>query len=134
MIATIVQLSDLHLGESDNIVARRVNALAAAACASDIICKHYFVVFSGDIANSGSSQEYAAAVRFIEGLSAAIGKHRPAAQVQFVSVPGNHDCYLPTGNSNLRAALVDAIQPTLQTDQPDGAILGSLLEAQNNYR
>ena len=90
-------------------------------------------MISGDIANTGSPEEYATAKRFLEGLSEAIAKHRPGAHIRYLSIPGNHDCYLPETETGLRAVLVAGIQSTFQTDTPDESILGSLLDKQQNY-
>jgi hypothetical protein len=133
MRMTIAQLSDLHLTAEKNAIHAKLRPLAAAIASADLGCNEYFVILSGDIANHGVVEEYDVAKRFFDSLTHAINEHNPKARVRYLAVPGNHDCYLPESDVNLRMTLVNAISTTLQTDTPDKSILESVLASQKNY-
>src|SRR5207245_3070999 len=97
----------------------RLRPLAAAIASADPTCKDLVIVVSGDVAYHGLAEEYEVAKAFFEGLSFSIAEHSPGARVRYEMVPGNHDCYLPESDVNLRSALVVALGGTLQTDAPD---------------
>jgi hypothetical protein len=129
----ITQLSDLHFTADKNTIQPKVRPLGAAICSADPTCKEYIIVLSGDIAYQGLAAEYEIALSFLKDLAATITEYKPQANVRYITVPGNHDCHLPKSELNLRAALVGAIETTLQTATPDNSILDSILGAQQNY-
>lgn len=133
MLTTVVQLSDLHLQDAGGVIRSRVAQLAAAICSTDATCLDFTIVLSGDIASKGIQPEYDVANIFLDDLAIAIAAHNPGAQVRYLSVPGNHDCFLPEAEVSLRDALINAIQPTLQTLEPDPSILAALLGPQKSY-
>ena len=133
MLAAIVQLSDLHFQDGRNAIRSKLSQLAAAICSTDATCSDFTIVLSGDIAANGIQSEYGTAKQFLDDLALAIAGHNPSAQVRYLAVPGNHDCFLPDAEVNLRDALIKAIQPTLQTPEPDPSILAELLSRQKSY-
>ncbi len=133
MLVTIVHLSDLHVREAVDAVHAKLRPLAAAICSIDPTCNDYIVVLSGDVAYHGFAEEYVVANSFIRSLTQFIVEYNAKAKVRYIAVPGNHDCILPENEIKLRAALVQAIEPTLQTSAPDGSILESVLSPQKNY-
>jgi predicted MPP superfamily phosphohydrolase len=132
MLVSIVHLSDIHFSEFGNTVTGKPNQLAAAICETDLSCRQFIVVLSGDIAQSGVKAEYAIARAFFDSLKEAICRSRPQSVVYFISVPGNHDCYLPEAQTSLRSALIEGMLPTLDK-LPDQSILASLLNHQEDY-
>jgi hypothetical protein len=132
MRLSIVQLSDIHFCAAQNSVESRVAQLAAAICSTDPICTEYVVFLTGDVAQSGQEDEYTIAVEFLKTLSAEMRKFRTGSKVQFLSIPGNHDCHLPQEEIQLREALVQAIHTTLQ-EEPNPSILRTLLKSQEPY-
>ena len=87
---------------------------------------------SGDVAYSGLPVEYGLAKQFVSSLTDAIRSHRPGSRVEFRSVPGNHDCFLPKQDIKLRETLVNGIRASLQST-PDPGILSHLLSSQEEY-
>jgi predicted MPP superfamily phosphohydrolase len=133
MRASIVHLSDIHFGPATNEVGQKLEKLADAICTTDPTCSSYAIVLAGDIANTADQAEYACAKTFIESLGRAMAKRQPESHIDYVSVPGNHDCSLPELETVLRRVLCDAIQPTLQSPKPDASILKALLQPQDAY-
>jgi hypothetical protein len=134
MAICLVHLSDIHFVESANSIVPRLSALAGAVSGAETCVTDIVVLLVGDIANSGQEGEYGVAERFFSGLKRAISEHHPNASIRFLSVPGNHDCYLPEKERTVRDALIKAIQPTLQTAEPDAATIDALLEKQAAYK
>ncbi|MGI0133349.1 MAG: metallophosphoesterase family protein, partial [Candidatus Micrarchaeaceae archaeon] len=130
---SIVHISDIHLSETGSPVVGRTDHLAAAICEAEMQCRNYIIVLSGDVANQGSEAEYAVASSFLSGIKEAIKRNRPGSAVQFVSIPGNHDCVLPDSEVVLRGALIDGLRSTLHTGKPDPMIMKMLLECQKHY-
>src|SRR6266496_3003834 len=110
MTVSIVHLSDFHFTENNNSILGKLPALAAAIRAADPTCADYVIVLSGDLADHGTEPQYKIVTAFLSHLTAAITKDLPAARVRYLSVQGNHDCYLPENEITLRAILVDGIR------------------------
>jgi hypothetical protein len=133
MRTAIVHLSDLHFQDGQNALRSKVPQLAAAICSTDATCADFTIVLSGDIAADGIRSQYGIAKQFLDDLSDAMAGHNSNVQIRYLSVPGNHDCCLPEPEVNLRDALIKAVQPTLQTPEPDPSILAELLGRQKSY-
>jgi predicted MPP superfamily phosphohydrolase len=90
----IVQLSDIHLKKNrdDNPVLRRAEAISRAVAGERSRADICFVVVSGDTAFSGHSDEYSLASSFYKELSERLGSSLPNAKIEFIIIPGNHDC------------------------------------------
>jgi 3',5'-cyclic AMP phosphodiesterase CpdA len=134
MRVTLVHLSDIHFTVGVNAIHGKLRHLAAAICSTDPLCNQYLIVLSGDITYNGTAEEYQVASQFLASLKNFVIDHNHNAVVHYVAVPGNHDCYLPEGEVNLRAALVGAVVPSLQTDAPDRSILESVLGCQRRNK
>jgi Calcineurin-like phosphoesterase len=132
MRLAVVQLSDIHFRVESNPVDSRAVPLAAAICSTDPTCTEYVILLTGDIAQGGQEDEYRLAQRFFNNLAKEMGRHHPTCTIRFLSIPGNHDCHLPEAEVQLREALVQAMQSTLQ-GTPDPSILQSLLNSQKHY-
>lgn len=132
MLAAIVQLSDIHLTEANNLIYQRLPQIAAAICGNDSRCLEYVLALTGDVAWSGQEAEYSVARRIIRDLKERIVRHRPHARVTVITIPGNHDCFLPKEDVGLRDVLVQAIGASLQA-APDQSILDALLKQQTHY-
>jgi hypothetical protein len=133
MPVALVHLSDIHLGIHSNSIRSKLSALAAAVCSTDPMCDEYIFILSGDVASTGVAAEYKVAAEVLGELRCHITSHNRKATVRFYPVPGNHDCFLPESDSNLRDALINAIAPSLPTLKPDPAILAELLRRQDAY-
>jgi len=128
MKLVIVHLGDIHFRTRNDVCIRRVDKLANAInFAHDPSDKLLFAV-TGDIANSGSQEEYSVARDFFRPLFLSLGvdPHNDA-----VLIPGNHDCDFRTVG-DLRPQLLEQIK-ALDTVDANGEIAGALLQVQSNF-
>jgi predicted MPP superfamily phosphohydrolase len=93
MAILLVQLSDIHFHWPEDGVASRVTALKQALISKIPRADACFILLSGDIANSGASEEYAIAKRFIDELRSSLND-AGISRVEIVAIPGNHDLNL----------------------------------------
>src|ERR1035437_1351202 len=97
MQIAILHLSDIHLKSLSDPVAGRALKIKEAVlgkCANLDAC---FIVITGDVANTGASEEYDAATAFLQQLRSAL-LAAGVGQVEFAIVPGNHDGNLRRAN------------------------------------
>lgn len=89
----LVQLSDIHLRTSGNSVLDRRGPIVRALQNLEPDLEACILLFTGDIAYSGNSDEYYLALDFIgklqNELQGALPKNAP---VFVAAIPGNHDC------------------------------------------
>jgi Calcineurin-like phosphoesterase len=131
--AVLVQLSDIHLkDDARNAVITRTEAIVAAvsSCAFGPD-KDLVVVLSGDLAFKGSEAEFGIASAFLEDLRRRFEASGEYGQVQWVVVPGNHDCVLPSEDEDA-ARLTLANQVIAKQDYRESMLKGCL-KAQDNY-
>lgn len=88
----IMHLSDIHFGQPEGHVSRKIEALRGVVQANSSEVEACFIVVAGDIAYSGKRKEYEVALNFFGALRTAIESISGLGQVEYVLVPGNHDC------------------------------------------
>ncbi|HWE84677.1 MAG TPA: metallophosphoesterase [Terracidiphilus sp.] len=93
MSIVLVQLSDIHFQSPQTEVGKRAIRVARAVIAKAPTAEGYFLVLSGDIANTGDRKEYEIAEHFLEELKNEL-KSAGAESVHIIAVPGNHDLNL----------------------------------------
>lgn len=92
----ILQFSDIHIKSSNDVVLSRVKEIYSA-CKSNINeTVKIIIVTTGDISWSGDSFEYNLAKLFFQELCQMIKSERYINSIDFVFVPGNHDCSFPS--------------------------------------
>jgi predicted phosphodiesterase len=105
----VVQLSDIHIRDRSDWILTRASRIAEAVRNLDHEIGLCLLVFTGDIAFSGSADQYRVAESWITSLRQqlrnAVGDRVP---VKVVAIPGNHDCDL-TNPSPARTALIEAM-------------------------
>lgn len=89
MNIVICHLSDIHFKNGYNPISEKFEKIANVIKSNLNFGDACFIVFSGDIAFSGKSQEYEYAIDFVGYLEKAIADRN---KIFFVAVPGNHDC------------------------------------------
>jgi hypothetical protein len=90
MKLALLHLSDIHFKSKDNLVSNRYESIVNAIIPELKEVDKLFLIFSGDIAFSGLTEEYNNAKEFVEKLEANVQKH--SIKSSSVFVPGNHDC------------------------------------------
>ena len=130
MIA-LLHLSDIHIRATDNPVTSRIDALAAAIRAEAPPLEACFILISGDIAFSGLAVEYSIAYAFLSSLKTRLISDHPTASIEYLLVPGNHDCNFapPTDLRNLAIANL----PTGDALDLSGDIVGNCLSVQDQF-
>jgi UDP-2,3-diacylglucosamine pyrophosphatase LpxH len=125
-----VIISDLHiLNESDFIFARKektINALRNKC----IGAQHLFIIVPGDIAFSGTVEQYDYAQKYFSELSSYL-KEYCKTDVTVLFTPGNHDCDFRKPNS-IRDVLIKNV-----IDNPKENVSNEIIEVccsvQDNY-
>lgn len=127
----VVHLSDIHFRTKNDLCVRRAGKLANAikfACSPD---ERIILVVTGDIANTGSPGEYKVAEDFFRPLLISLGVHL-STNPELVLIPGNHDCnFRELGD--LRPGLLADIQEKLDTIDPNGETVRTLLQVQSGF-
>ena len=76
MTAVILHLSDIHIKTAKDPILKRGASIAAATFASLPAASHVFIVCSGDVAYSGTSEEYKAATGLFTEIQKTIQKEK----------------------------------------------------------
>jgi GTPase SAR1 family protein len=104
----ILHLSDIHIREEANACLDRLDKVAPAIAneVSDVATA--VIVVSGDIAFSGSKEEYAIALPKLQAVKAELARRLRDVPIHCLAVPGNHDCdFRETGS--IRAILIEKL-------------------------
>src|SRR4051794_6112145 len=88
----IVHLSDIHLRVSQNVATVKLPFVSKALQNEEVQLAGVVVVVSGDVAYSGSADEYKVAIECLRQLREELRQTTKVAAIDFVFVPGNHDC------------------------------------------
>jgi hypothetical protein len=107
----LLHLTDLHIiGTTDPILTR---AASIARCLNSRLpdALGVFIVLTGDIAMSGKKTEYDAAKAFLNNIVFEI-KAQKDIFVEFLIVPGNHDCDFSGGQVVRNSILKDVLNHT----------------------
>ena len=130
MTALVLHLSDIHIKSADDPILKRAPAIARTIFPALPNASAVVVVVSGDIAFSGTTEQYEAALTFLESLRSEIQSERPVP-VQFVPCPGNHDCDFSKDTSARRMVLA-AVQ-TRGGSSVDESVIATCVETQDAY-
>ena len=107
MSFSIIHLSDFHLRDRDNLNNKKIESLVSCLKALDSI-EEIIIIISGDIANSGSINEYKVFSRLKRLLISSIKKQLSFSKfIRIFYVPGNHDLNyddLPRKSHDIRNA------------------------------
>src|ERR1022692_3735917 len=133
MRIAVVHLSDIHIRHAGDPILTRVDQLAAAVNSSDAAAELFLIVISGDISYSVDAKEYALALTFFAALKGKLEDVRKGARVEYVCVPGNHDCVLPEVDLNLRDVLVRGAMSSMLEGTQDPSLLAQVLSVQQQF-
>lgn len=111
----VIHFSDIHIKNENDLILKRITEIKKA-CASVIGDKSTVViVVSGDIAFSGKKEQYDIAEKIFNEISEYLLSEKNA-KVEFVFVPGNHDCDFAQESSVRKALLANIKSQTLDMD------------------
>jgi predicted phosphodiesterase len=134
MKIALLVLGDIHFSRSgESFPLERTDLIAGAVSAENVQLDGLVIAFVGDIANSGSAEEYETAKIFIAKLKASLKEHYPSLEPRVVAIPGNHDCRLAIEEIDLRKTQVESSIGTFNKEKPDKAFVSQLLDVQVEY-
>lgn len=127
----IIQLSDLHLTKETDFAFKKIDQLTSSISGSLIECNKLYIVVTGDLSNSGNN--YQVVSKFLEKLKSDI-KSKFAKKflnsIEFVLIPGNHDCFLPKNEDEIRQILIEKIR---NSDEVSESLIEKMLESQKDF-
>jgi predicted phosphodiesterase len=130
MTVTILHLSDIHIDkESDGILFRPTEVSAAAFWAAHD-AELVVILVSGDIAYSGTEEQYKLAEKFLTKIRDSL-RSEVSCPIEVVTVPGNHDCDFEEDNST-REVLIGSLSGPAPP-QVDESVIESCTRVQNAY-
>jgi hypothetical protein len=129
----LLHLSDVHIRTGGESVLSRTGKIKDACHATAPNASCCVVVFSGDIAYSGLSAQYEAAYSFLSDLRDKLLELPSITAVEFVAVPGNHDCDF-SHESDIRQYLLKDIQELYESGlSPASDRVKVILDVQQNF-
>jgi len=132
MKVAIVHISDIHFKSKSDVGFKRQEKLANAIGFSRSPDERILFVVTGDIANSGTSSEYAVAADFFRPLLIGLCLDPTAKPSPIVFIPGNHDLnFREVGD--LRPKLLESIHDQLGTLDVNGETVSTLLKVQSEF-
>lgn len=107
MSVSVLHLSDIHLKHSDENFPKLADALASSIYEYTRESDSVIILVSGDIAFSGKESEYDIARKLLSDTAKKIS-NEAGIPVDFVLVPGNHDCDF-SGENAIREIVIDSV-------------------------
>lgn len=126
----IVHFTDIHFTKNTDLGNKTVQICNAILREFSSVDNIIFVV-SGDIACSGTAIEYKKAKGFFSVLKQLLTGERPNLKIDYVFVPGNHDCNLGERDTQLRKNAVANVN--YQTLGSDDSVIDLCLEVQQEF-
>ena len=114
MKIAILHLSDLHI--KDKTLIDRVDNLVKSVEYDIKQIPRLYLVFSGDITNCGSKNEFDIAKSFVSNLTEKLKEKGKISNIETVLVPGNHDCCFDNEKKTRKSILNDCKTDTINED------------------
>ena len=117
MTILVVHLSDIHIQSASDPILSEAATIASCTYSSLADASHVFIAISGDIAFSGTQQQYSLAEEFLRKVYAEI-QSECDCPISFIMSPGNHDCNFERDNAARRSVikgLVDSEAPEVDS-------------------
>ena len=132
----LLHLSDIHIKSSEDVITQRATQIVDAVKNIDYSIDICAVVVTGDVAFSGSDEEYLVAWEFLENIKKLLSENLSGAcrndsgSVSLIVVPGNHDCdFTVSGETrevlvrsilldNSKASAFDIVQNCIEVQTP----------------
>lgn len=127
----IYHLSDIHIRSNRDPVLSRAKQIAGACIGVDPHVDGCVIATSGDVAFSGTKEEYDLAEMFFAELKREFQNHSPKTTLGFIFAPGNHDCLLIPPD-DIRNLVVDGLNSG-KVKNVSTKIVSQCVAAQDNY-
>jgi hypothetical protein len=133
MQIALLQLSDIHIKTGQEPILSRADKIKDACHAAAPNATGFAIVLSGDVAFSGLAEQYDIAFAFLTELGKKLLTLPPVEAVEFIAVPGNHDCDFAT-ESDIRQYLLQDIQALYESGIHQSSDRAkAILEVQKNF-
>ncbi len=110
MDLVLTQLTDLHINSTDDLDVLLSRTKSIVGAISEVIRKPQetllILCVTGDIANTGSIEQYAVAEKFFDDIIEKISDRYSDLSFQIAFVPGNHDCDFSSKYVSMRNAIM----------------------------
>ena len=130
MTIVLLHLSDIHIKTARDPILARTREIAACAFSVLHPASHVFIIVSGDIAYSGSAEQYGLATEFFAQIRDILSSEAKC-EISFVLVPGNHDCNFER-NTGARKLLVTSLEGA-NALEIDDSIVATCTEIQSEF-
>ncbi|MCX5998613.1 MAG: metallophosphoesterase, partial [Chloroflexi bacterium] len=132
MSLLILQLSDWHLraDATDRTLEEHVPRLVEIANEYAGKASHCLIVLSGDLAYSGSADQYRSLSRILAAITKEVQSKLSARWVKCIAVPGNHDCDFGHESAVRRALLPQIVDDALEDD---GSVIEQCTKPQEEF-
>ena len=129
MSVQIIQLSDIHLSkENSNYILDKITSIRSIVGVKDINVDAVLILICGDLVQAGMKEEYDQLELCLSCLKEEIQNTYSDLSVQYIFIPGNHDCDF-NKNENLCNALTESsLESQIKED-----VLSYLLSRQENF-
>ena len=125
----LIHLTDIHFTLKTDYTKKI--ALFVRAILSEVgKTQKLFFIISGDIANMGKHEEYEVAQKFLSVSKTLLTGERPNLEINYIIVPGNHDCNFEHDNQ-LRINAIKNIN--YQTLGEDSSVTDLCLNTQKDF-
>ena len=121
----LIHLSDIHITTDDDAIIGRQQHIANAVKNLDHTLDTCVVVVSGDVAYSGTADQYVVAFEFLANLKESLAARLPHTvtddpiSVHFIIVPGNHDCDFATSGPLREVVATSILDDNSRATEPD---------------
>lgn len=132
MRISIIHLSDIHFQAASNALRSRLEKLVAAIRPMLNTSEAAIIAVTGDISFSGEEEEYRVAFEFFSGVKTLLDGFYPEMPIEFVFIPGNHDCNF-RDEGDARPALLQTLPGKIDDLDPAGEIVTRISDVQGNF-
>ena len=133
MEIVIAHITDIHFKqESDlNTLRKRINSIVGAILETIRKANETMLLIcvTGDIAYSGTEEQYIMAETFFDEIYNKITERREGLSAYFVFVPGNHDCDFDDISNTVRTTIINSKELNIN----DASTISICTSVQKNY-
>lgn len=126
----ILHLSDIHVLTKEDRVLKNTANIAAAFCSTATEADLSLIIVTGDIAYSGTEDQYKLAETFLREIQTYI-ETESQKKPQIIVTPGNHDCVLIPTNYARNLAINAIISNPDEANKPEAIEICT--KAQDNF-
>lgn len=130
MTIIILHLSDIHIKSSSDPVLSKAKEIAQCTFQKLHNSSKLFIIISGDIAFSGTKEQYALAKKFLEDIQIEIEVEKEIS-ISFIMAPGNHDCDFSRDNCT-RKIIIKSLK-TDSSPEVDETVIETCTEVQKHF-